>query len=107
MARLVHERATVEFPRATPLGAIVILLWSTPINIEIGHVDSAKPLLIDCTLHELERRIPSVLLHHKQADPGAVAGAHKALPIIPASSHRLLCNDMPPSFGDFDTLLGV
>jgi hypothetical protein len=74
MAGLVHERSAVEFPSAAPLCRIVVVLWTSPEDIERDHIDLAKALFFDRPLKQLQSCIAAVLLDNKEVDFRLIAG---------------------------------
>ena len=104
MAGLVHEGAAVEFPSATPGGAVVILLRTAPEDIDVDHVNASEAALLGRPLEQLQGRVAPVLLDHEQAAAGFVASLDHAQAVMPAGRHRLLGHHVATGSGDFDRL---
>ena len=107
VARLVHERAAVELPRAAPRRAVVVRLRARPEHVHVHHVDAAEAALLHGALHELQRGVPAVLLHDEEKDAGLVADAHHLLAVLPARGHRLLGDHVTSVTRAADGLRGV
>ncbi len=107
VACLIHERAAVELPGATPARAVVVRLRPRPEDVDGSHENAPEPTLIYGALQQLQRGVTAILLHYEEVHASLVALADHAQPIAPARGHRLLCDDMPTTVRRLDCLRGM
>jgi hypothetical protein len=104
VAGLVHERATVELPGATPLGAVEVILRALPEHVDVHHVDAPEALLLHGLLQQRQRGIVAVLLDDEESHALLVAAAHHLETIGPPRGHGLLGHHVATGFGHLDGL---
>jgi hypothetical protein len=105
VARLIHDRAAVELPRAAPRLRVVILLRPRPANGHVRHVDAAKASLLDRRLEQLDGRVEAVLLDDEQVDARRVTGLHERVRALERDRHRLLGKHVTARFRRGDAVL--
>ena len=107
MTGLIHERASVKFPGATPASAFVVFLWAGPEDVYGHRVELAETTLLHRTFQKLQSGITPILFHDKEANASLIACLDHGEAVFPASRHRLFRHDVETRPGYLDRLTGM